>query len=181
MNFIDFLDGATVFESERLICRRWLASDFDTIFQVYSDLEVARWIEDGSPITEEESRAWLDVTARNYSKRGYGMFALQDKDSGDVAGFVGLVHPAGQIDAEIKYAFYQTHWGRGLASEVVRATVAYGAATHGLTKIVATVAPENKASQRVLEKAGFVFVEERIYDEDTPEFYYAWHAGREAF
>lgn len=177
MSFNDYLDGAILFESERLICRRWLASDIETIFEVYSDPEVARWIDDGSPIKEEESRTWLGVTGRNYLNRGYGMFALQDKESSDVAGFVGLVHPANQIDAEIKYAFYQKFWGRGLASEVVKATVSYGVKAHGLTKIVATVAPENKASQRVLEKARFAFVEERICDDETPEFYYEWHAG----
>lgn len=180
MNFHDLLDGASLFESERLICRRWLASDIDAIFEVYSDPEVARWIDDGSPITAEECRAWLDVTGRNYLKRGYGMFALQDKENGDVAGFVGLVHPAGQIDAEIKYAFRQLHWGRGLASEVVKATVSYGAGAHGLTKIIATVAPQNKASQRVLEKAGFAFVEERIDEDGASEFYYEWYAKGEA-
>ena len=176
MNFHEFLDGAALFDSERLICRRWLPSDIDPIFEVYSDPKVARWIDDGTPITREESLAWLDVTSANYAKRGYGMFALQDKESGDVAGFVGLVHPDGQIDAEIKYALRQSHWGRGLASEVVKATASYGAGALGLTKIIATVAPQNKASQRVLEKAGFAFVEERFDDGEASEFYYEWHA-----
>ena len=179
MSFSKYLDGTTLFESERLICRRWLASDVPMIFKVYSDPEVARWIDDGSPITEKETRAWLDVTGRNYLNRGYGMFALRDKGSGETAGFLGLVHPGDQIDPEIKYAFHRALWGRGLASEIVEATVSYCATTLGLTKIVATVAPENTASQKVLGKAGFVFVEERVDKHGTAEFYYEWSANDE--
>ncbi|MEM6484886.1 MAG: GNAT family N-acetyltransferase [Pseudomonadota bacterium] len=173
------LDGAIQFETEQLVCRRWLPSDQKAVYDVYSDASVARWIGDGSLITEEESRSWLAVTSSNYLKRGYGMFALEDKLDRTVAGFVGLVHPGGQLEAEIKYAFRRSHWGKGLASEVVRATVAYGAATHGLTKIVATVAPENGASQRVLEKAGFAFVKERVDEHGAREFYYEWHVANE--
>ena len=45
-------------------------------------------------------------------------------------------------------------WGRGLATEAARALLGYGAAAHGLQRIIATVAPDNQASQRVLAKAG---------------------------
>ena len=168
------LDGAPLFESNRLVVRRWLPSDVNAIFEVYSDPDVARWIGDSSPITQEQSRAWLGVTNSNYVQRGYGMFAIQDKETGDIAGFVGLVHPDGQDDAEIKYAFCQSHWGRGFASEVVAATVSYVSNTLHLPKIIATVAPKNRASQRVLEKADFVFVRERKDEDGDTEYYYEW-------
>ncbi len=95
---------------------------------------------------------WLDVTAKNYSTRDYGMFALVDRNSGGVAGFIGLVHPREQTLPEVKYAFSKLYWGHGFATEVVRALVDHASLRHNLTMIVATVAPENIASQRVLEK-----------------------------
>ena len=166
------LDGTSLLETERLVVRRWRSTDLDAIFDVYSDPEVGRWIGDGSPITREESRLWLDVTDKNYTERGYGMYALEDKRNGRIAGFIGLTHPGGQLDVEIKYAFRQSYWGQGLASEIVQAIVSYAAETLHITKIVATVAPENKASQHVLEKSGFIFVEKRDDDAGVPEFYY---------
>ena len=62
MNIDDALNGSKIFETARLIGRRWKRSDLETIVEVYSDPEVARYIDDGSPITREQSSAWLDVT-----------------------------------------------------------------------------------------------------------------------
>ncbi len=169
------LNGETVFDTERIIGRRWLDSDFDKILEVYSDPEVSRWIDDGSPITQEEARSWLNVTAKNYSARGYGMFALVDRKSDDVAGFIGLVHPGGQTQPEVKYAFSKPYWGRGLATEVVQALIDHANVHLNLTMIVATVAPENIASQRVLEKVGFNFVSTRKDEHGSSEFYYERH------
>ena len=82
------------------------------------------------------------------------MFALVERETGAVVGFCGLVHFGGRADPEIKYALLRTVWGRGLATEAARALLGYGAADHGLKMIIATVAPDNHASQRVLAKAG---------------------------
>lgn len=171
------LSGEVVFETERLRCRRWLPSDLDAIFEVYSDVEGARWVGDGLPITRSESERWLEVTARNYRKRGYGMFALEDINTSMILGFCGLVHPGDQLELEVKYAFRRSHWGLGLASEAVPALLAFGARSHGLTRVIATVAPENKASQRVLHKAGMVFVEVKDDEDDTPVEVFEWHAN----
>jgi RimJ/RimL family protein N-acetyltransferase len=155
------LTGEPLFETARLACRKWRTTDVDALFEVYGDPVGARWVDDGSPITRAECEAWLEVTARNYSERGYGMFALDDRASAQTIGFCGLVHPGGQAEAEVKYALLRARWGQGLASEAVPAIVAYGAQQHALTQVIATVAPENLASQRVLRKAGFTFVAER--------------------
>jgi ribosomal-protein-alanine N-acetyltransferase len=172
MHTNDNLNGGVIFRTTRMICRRWLPSDRDAIFEVYSDPDVVRWVGDGSPISGDEVDAWLGVTAANYERRGYGMFALQEQEGGEVVGFIGLVHPAGQLDAEIKYAFRKSHWGRGLASEIVPALVAYAEESLRLSMVTATVAPENLASQRILMKAGFSFIEERDDEDDASEFYY---------
>lgn len=74
---------------------------------------------------------------------------------GHVIGFAGLVHPDGQAEPEVKYALRRSHWGRGLASEALAALVDHGHRVLGLDEIIATVAPANVASQRVLAKAGF--------------------------
>ena len=115
------------------------------------------------------------MTESNYDRLGYGMFALEDRAAGRVVGFAGLVHPGGQPDAEIKYAFLRSEWGRGLASEAVPALLAHGASRHGLRRVIATVAPENLPSRRVLDKAGMTLVEQRR-DGPSEILVYEWLA-----
>lgn len=173
---LDSLTGAFVFKTKRLACRRWLPSDIGAIFRVYSDPDGSRWVGDGTPITYSECKRWLQVTADNYALRGYGMFALDDLSSDETLGFCGLVHPSDQADVEIKYAFLRSHWGRGYASEVVPHLLAYAARSHRLEEIIATVDPENVASQRALLKSGFA-LEKVVNDESGPTQLYVWHSS----
>jgi ribosomal-protein-alanine N-acetyltransferase len=144
----------TIFSTERLSCRRWQRGDIDRIYEVYADEEGARWVDDGLPIRYEDCERWMDVTLANYSRVGYGMFAVAHQATAETIGFCGLVHPGGQLEAEVKYAFLKRHWGKGYASEIVPAMLSYGASRHGLERIMATVARENAASRRVLIKSG---------------------------
>lgn len=169
-----------LFETARLRCRRWRRDDLDALFAVYADPLAMRFVGDGQPITREQCREWLDVTERNYAQRGYGMFALEDRASGAVVGFCGLVHPGGQEEPEVKYAFRRSAWGRGLASEMVPALLAHGNQTHGLMRIIATVAPGNEPSQRVLLKAGAVRQPDRHNDDGSTTRVYEWRAPRTA-
>jgi ribosomal-protein-alanine N-acetyltransferase len=143
-----------VFETVRLVARRWRPDDGEAVFRVYSDAEAMRWVGDGSAISREDCARWLDVTQQNYARRGYGMFLLESRGDASLVGCAGLVHPGGQPEAEVKYALLRSHWGRGLASEAVRALLDWGLVTHGLRHVVATTAPENTASHRVLLKCG---------------------------
>ena len=169
------LDGETILRTSRLGVRRWREDDLAAIHALYADPEGSRWVGDGTPITWEESVQWLDVTARNYQTRGYGMFAVEDLTTRSLVGCCGLVHPGGQVEAEIKYAYERAVWGRGYASEIAVALVDYGARVLGLEEIIATVAPENTASQRVLANAGFEF-REVIEDEDGSTHVFEWFA-----
>lgn len=169
-----------LFETPRLRCRRWIDDDLPSIYAAYSDPAGVRFVGDGTPITMAQCVEWQAVTARNYAQRGYGMFTLLHRDSGRVAGFCGLVHPGGQPEPEVKYALLRDAWGAGLASEAVPALLAYGCATFGLRRIIATVAPGNLASQRVLAKAGATPVAERRNVDGSTTLVYEWRAHEPA-
>jgi len=145
----------TVFSTERLVARRWSAGEVDDLLAVYGDAGAMRWVGEGRALARDECERWIDVTMANYAKRGYGMFALEEKATGRVVGHCGIVHPGGQPEPEVKYALRRSHWGSGFATEAVRGLVRYGFEAHGLREMIATAAPENAASHRVLAKAGF--------------------------
>ena len=93
-----------------------------------------------------------------------------------MAGFCGLVHPRRQVEAELKYAFLPSAWGRGLATEAAAALLAYARAGLGLPSVMATVDPEHVASQRVLVKAGMTRGMLRDNDDGSQTQLFHWRA-----
>lgn len=148
------IPSSPVFETDQLRVRCWCDADLPALMAVYGDGEAMKWVDDGQPITQEECVKWLEVTKANYGKRGYGMFAVELQSAPGVIGFCGIVHPGGQQEAEVKYAYLRAYWGQGIATEALIGLIDYGVAKHKLGYIMATAAPENVASHRVLLKAG---------------------------
>jgi RimJ/RimL family protein N-acetyltransferase len=166
--------GPEVFKTPRLRVRRLVHGDVDALHRVYGDVDVVRWVGDGVPLDRAGCATWVDVTLHNYASRGYGMFALEQRHSGEVAGFCGLVHPGGQQEAEIKYALGRQWWGMGLATEAAAALLAYGSAEFGLIYVIATTALENTASHRVLLKAGITRGALRHNDDGSATQLFEW-------
>lgn len=169
------------FETPRLVAHRIGEGDVDAMLAVYGDREAMRWVGDGEPLDRAGCVRWVEVTLRNYATRGYGMWALRERASGQVIGFGGIVHPGGQPEAEIKYAFLRAAWGRGLATEAAAALLAHATGPLGLARVIATVAPANLASQRVLEKAGMARGALRSNEEgSTTQMFVVGRAGSQA-
>ncbi|MFT7676279.1 MAG: RimJ/RimL family protein N-acetyltransferase [Planctomycetota bacterium] len=150
---------AALFETERLACRQLSADDYDQLMAVYGDAQAMGWVGDGLVLTPEDGGRWIEVTHANYEQRGYGMSVISLRSTGQVLGFCGLVHPGGQPDVEVKYAFHRSTWGQGIATEAVRGMLDYGRGHHAMQEIIATVHPDNLASQRVLTKVGMRLAE----------------------
>jgi RimJ/RimL family protein N-acetyltransferase len=163
-----------IFETQRLQGRKLTPDDLWAMLEVYGDADAMRWVGDGSPLTKDGAIQWIEVTRNNYQKRGYGMFALVEKSTGEVIGFCGIVHPGGQQEAEVKYAFLRSRWGQGFATEAVRELINYGKQQHSLTYIIATVAPENLASQNVLTKVGMSKGKLRTDDDGSQTQVFEW-------
>lgn len=163
-----------VFETQRLIVRRWRDTDIPALMSVYGDADAMIWVDDGQPISHAECVDWLQVTANNYQNRGYGMFAVALKDSAELIGFCGLIHPNGQKEAELKYAYSRSVWGKGYATEIAIAMIDYAAHVHGHTYLIATTAPQNTASHNVLLKAGMKKAELIQEEDGTSTQVFVW-------
>ena len=105
------------------------------------------------------------------------MFAVVERESGLVVGFSGLAHPGGQAEPEIKYALRREFWGRGLATEVVCAMLAYAASAFRMVEVIATISPENSASHSVLEQAGMEWRELLGNEDGSTTRLYAWRSS----
>lgn len=169
-------DISTLYTTERLVVRRLFDYDLDAMHSVYGDVEVNRFVDDGQPLSREQCDEWIEITKRNYRERGYGMSAIVLTDSAEVIGFVGVVHPKDQREAELKYALARGQWGQGLATEAARGMLEYAQRRLGLTRVIATIHPAHVKSQAVALKAGMRFVRELANSDGTTTHLYAWVA-----
>jgi RimJ/RimL family protein N-acetyltransferase len=152
---------ATLFETERLRVREIAGDDYEEMMAAYGDLEAMKYVGDGTALEAEDCARWIEITKKNYERRGYGMSCVVLKETGEVVGFCGMTHPGNQDDPELKYTFHRRFWKRGFATEAARGMLAHGAEKHRLTRIIATVDPAHKASHQVLEKCGLTFESKR--------------------
>jgi RimJ/RimL family protein N-acetyltransferase len=67
------------------------------------------------------------------------------------------IHIGGRDEVEVGYRVAAAWWGRGIATEMATALVGVARERLGLAEIVAFTLPENRASRRVMEKAGFTY------------------------
>jgi RimJ/RimL family protein N-acetyltransferase len=163
----------TVAESTRTRVRRITAEDYDEMFEVYSDLELMKYVGDSTAISPEDCLRWLHITLDNYTTKSYGLFLIEEINSTTCMGFVGLTHPGGIPHPEIKYTLKKEFWGIGIATEVVQTLTQFALMTGWTTRVVATVSPDHIGSQRVLEKAGFVREADICNEDGTTTAYYS--------
>jgi RimJ/RimL family protein N-acetyltransferase len=153
------MDGMRVFETERLRVRRLRADDLDDFAALTGDPTVARFMDDGRPLSREMTARWIEVSLANYDARGWGCFGVTAIADDRLIGYAGFARPPERPGIiELIYAFAPTVWGRGYATEVAAGLVAFGFAACGMTRIEATISPENAASRRVLEKVGMALL-----------------------
>lgn len=166
-----------VLETERLVLRPHGAGDFDAMAAMWADSEIVRHI-GGQPASRAEAWSRLLRYAGLWPLLGYGYWAIEERDTGRYAGDVGFADFQREIEPpvagmpEIGWALASHAHGRGLATEAVRAAVAWGeeAFPEG-RRTCCLIDPDNLASIRVAEKCGYEFFAEAEYRGGTSLIY----------
>lgn len=146
-------------ETDRLRVRRLTDADLDAVHAIYGDAETMRHIGRSGRPTENR-----DATARilrwfmdHEATHGYGMWALDERDGEPVVGVAGLLLAEGHgPEVEVVYLVRRDRWGRGYATEAIRAVLDVGHGLLGLRRIIGLAYPDNESSQRVMAKAGML-------------------------
>ncbi|MBK8159646.1 MAG: GNAT family N-acetyltransferase [Rhodospirillaceae bacterium] len=137
-----------ILTTPRLTLRPLAMSDAPALHQWLSDPQVMRYWST-LPHTEiAQTEAWVQSSLDAMAKGEAQDFAVLH--DGRVIGRVAFW----QGD-EIGFLFDPKAWGKGFASEALRAIAAYGFEVLGFDEIRADVDPDNAASLRVLERVGF--------------------------
>lgn len=148
-----------IFETPRLIVRAWTdrESDVDRIFDIYSRWEVARWlgaVPRAMAGRDEAVSAVSRWAARTDEARGLGLWAVEVRATGVVAGSIALMPMPGEGgEVEVAWHFHPDSWGNGYATEAARGALARGF-DHGLAELYAVVRPDNGPSLAVCRRLG---------------------------
>jgi RimJ/RimL family protein N-acetyltransferase len=144
-------------ETDRLRIRELVESDAERLHRIYGDAETMRFVGSrGAPTADlDATRRSLDWLMGHEALHGFGMWALDERDGEPLVGVAGLLWVEGRgPDVEAAYLLRRDRWGRGYATEALRAVLRIGREELGLERIVALAYAENDASRRVMEKAG---------------------------
>src|SRR5688500_8386833 len=104
-------------QTERLVLRAFHEDDTEPLFQLMQDPEVVRYIGDRRIPTRQEVWRAIAGWIGHWALRGYGLWAVDDRESGELVGRIGLINPADWPGPEVGYTIGKRWWGLGLASE----------------------------------------------------------------
>jgi RimJ/RimL family protein N-acetyltransferase len=111
-----------------------------------------------------DTERFLETNLEHWQRNGFGLWIFRYASDGAFVGRAGLrrVHIGDADEVELAYVIKSELWGRGLATEISRRLIGLGFAELQLSSLVAFTLPDNRASIRVMEKAGLHF--ERALD-----------------
>ena len=110
-----------ILETKRLIIREYTPKDFDVLYEIFSDAETMKYYP--KPYDENGVRRWIDRCIGSYKQNGFGLWALELKETGAFIGDCGISmqNIDGEILPEIGYHVNKKYWRQGYAKEACAA------------------------------------------------------------
>jgi len=161
----ELADGP-VLETERLILRQDRPSDLEDRIAITSDPDFMRFV--GGAYDRQENWSRIMRYVGHWACFGFGLFAVEEKASGQYVGNVGLMRfergLGEDFDPYPEGAWMIAQWaeGQGYATEAMRAAIEWHERRFGVARQVCIIDPVNETSLRLARKLGF-----RPYREGT--------------
>ncbi|MBK0400722.1 GNAT family N-acetyltransferase [Limibaculum sp. M0105] len=142
-----------VITTERLRLRAPRVEDFEPYAAFYAS---DRSVYQSGPL--DRIRAWRDFAscAGLWAIRGYGAWAIEDRETGDYLGEVGLYHPINYAEPELGWMVVPRAEGRGVAFEASLAARNWAWQARGLGPLISYIDHGNDRSIRLAERLGAV-------------------------
>jgi RimJ/RimL family protein N-acetyltransferase len=138
-------------ETDRLILRMFTDSDLDAYAEMCGDEEVMKYL---GGCTMSRSEAWrsMAMVVGHWELRGFGLWAVEEQESGEMVGRVGCWQPEGWPGLELAWTLRRAYWGRGFATEAARAALDVAFSTLHQPHVISMIDHENNPSIRVAQR-----------------------------
>jgi len=145
-----------ILETKRLILRQWKTKDFKAFQKLNSDAAVMEYFP--SPLSKEESDVLAQEIYESIESKGWGAWAVEEKESGNFIGYVGLHETASNLlfepCVEIAWRLLKEYWGKGYASEAGDEVLRFAFKELKLNEVVSFTATVNHRSEAVMKRLG---------------------------
>lgn len=145
-------------ETPRLLLREIVTADAAAVLVIHGDQHAMRWF-GMDPIADiAQAQALVDTFAESRTLPNPGIrWGIQSREHAELLGNCGLFKwNKPWKSCSLGFALGPSAWGKGIMSEALHATLAWGFAQMQLNRIEATVHPANQACLKLLERLGFV-------------------------
>lgn len=143
-------------ETERLLLRRWREDDREPFAALNADADVMRLFP--APLSARESDTLIGDLEAHFERHGFGLWALELRESAELLGFTGLClvsfSAAFTPAVEVGWRLRRSAWGHGYATEAALASLAFGYDELSLQEIVSFTSVQNEPSRAVMERIG---------------------------
>ena len=111
-----------------------------------------------APLSRRQSDELIEQIEEGFERHGFGLWALEVRDGGDLIGLTGFSVPEFEADftpaVEVGWRLAAPAWGRGYATEAARAALGFGFERAGLDEVVSFTSAGNRRSRAVMERIG---------------------------
>ena len=149
-NIVNFIE----LESERLEYRKYKAEDFQTFYDMLSNLKNVEY-RSSEPKSEEDVIKYLQwgMQCAEQTPCVNYRYAVVLKETGETIGSCELAF-TDKDPAELAWELHRNYWGKGYGTEIGRTLLQLGFEKLGLRRIIADCNKLNKGSYRIMEKIG---------------------------
>lgn len=124
---------------------------------------VLKYFPNPTPPPLERVQRFIQTQAAHWEQHGYGNWGVLPAGEREIAGWAGLQYLPETGETEVGFLLDRPFWGRGYATQAALAALKDGFNRFDLARIIGLVHPENRASQRVLEKCGMQPQDRGVY------------------
>lgn len=149
--------------TSRLVLRPFTSGDAWPLHRILGEKDILRYFPQPHPPALDRVQRLVAHQLQHWADHGLGWWAVERHQKPELIGWAGLQFLPETGETEVAYLLSRDHWGQGLAAEAARASVEFGFEHCALETIIALVHPQNRASQRVIEKLGMSFVDQAHY------------------
>ena len=167
-----------ILETPRLVLREYTLDDFDGLYAILSDAETMKHYP--RPYDEKGTMLWLNWSLDNYKRYGFGLWAIETKESGEFIGDCGITmqNIDGEELPEIGYHIHKKHWRQGYAKEAALAVKEWLFENTEFETVYSYMTATNVASYSTAASIGMQRIKE-YFDTQSGAMHYVYAISRQ--
>ncbi|CAM3534092.1 GNAT family N-acetyltransferase [Flavobacterium gelidilacus] len=155
-----------ILETERLLLREMRHEDAEALFAMDSNPNVHTYLWQKPYTNIDDIHTYIEMVRKQYERNNIGRFATIIKETNELIGWTGIKYVDDHVENgktnfyDYGYRLNEKHWNKGYTTEASKAWLDYGFNQMNIKEMNAYTHFDNGASNHVLQKVGFNFMED---------------------